>query len=116
LEPASALEGVLRRDRLIVGGGVAVVVVLAWAYLCTGAGIDMSMVGMAMEPMPWTLSYALLMVAMWWIMMIAMMVPSAAPMVLLFTTITRRREGSSSATIGPGIFLTGYLVGGAHLA
>jgi len=110
LEQASSLEGVLRRDRLIAGGGVAAVVVLAWAYLFTGAAVDMSMVGMAMKPMPWTLSYALLMFAMWWIMMIAMMVPSAAPMILLFTTIKRKQEGSSSATIGPGIFLTGYLV------
>lgn len=100
----------LRRDRLIAGGGVAAVVALAWAYLFTGAGVDMSMVDMAMEPMPWTLSYALLMFAMWWIMMIAMMVPSAAPVILLFTTIKRKHEGSSRATIGPGIFLTGYLV------
>jgi predicted metal-binding membrane protein len=57
-------------------------VVPARAYLFTGAGVDMSMVGMAMEPMPWTLSHALLMFAMWWIMMIAMMVPSAAPHVI----------------------------------
>lgn len=68
------------------------------------------MVGMAMAPMPWTPSYALLMFAMWSIMMIAMMLPSAAPMVLLFTTIKRKREASSAPAVGAGIFLAGYLV------
>jgi predicted metal-binding membrane protein len=103
------LERALRQERLLVLAGVAGVVLLAWAYLLAGAGIDMSMAGMVMEPVAWTPSYALLMLAMWWIMMIAMMLPSAAPMVLLFTTIKRRQEASVAPKIGAGIFIAGYL-------
>ena len=73
MDDVRALEGVLRRDRLIVAGGVVLVVLLAWAYLIAGAGMDTGMAGMVMEPMPWTPGYALLMFAMWWIMMVAMM-------------------------------------------
>jgi predicted metal-binding membrane protein len=87
----SALEKVLRHDRLIVAVGLAGAVALAWAYLAAGAGIDMSMAGMPMEPMPWSPFYAALMFTMWFVMMIAMMVPSATPMVLLFTTIKRKQ-------------------------
>jgi predicted metal-binding membrane protein len=110
LDQSTALERALQHDRLLVLAGVVIVVLLAWTYLLAGAGMDMSMVGMAMAPMPWTASYALLMFAMWSIMMVAMMVPSAAPMVLLFTTIKRKQDASSTATIGAGIFLAGYLV------
>jgi predicted metal-binding membrane protein len=109
LNQTSALERALRRDRFVVLAGVASVVLLGWAYLIAGVGIDMSMVGMAMKPVPWTPSYTLLMFTMWCIMMIVMMLPSTAPMVLLFTTIKRKQEASSTPAIGAGIFLTGYL-------
>lgn len=110
MDQATALERALKQDRLFVLAGLAGVVLLAWAYLWSGAGIDMSMAGMAMEPVAWTLSYALLLVAMWWIMMIAMMLPSAAPMVLLFTTIKRKQETSTDAKTGAGIFVLAYLL------
>jgi len=45
----SALEYLLRRDRLIVAVGLAAVVALAWIYLATGAGMDTSMADMAMD-------------------------------------------------------------------
>ena len=32
----------------------------------------------AMQPLPWTVSYALLIFVMWWFMMVATMLPSAA--------------------------------------
>jgi predicted metal-binding membrane protein len=103
-----ALEHVLRRDRLIVVVGVAGVVVLAWIYLVAGAGIDASMTGMPMEPMPWSPVYAALAFVMWWVMMIAMMVPGAAPMVLLFTAI-KRKQGVSPF-VEAWTFLGGYLL------
>jgi predicted metal-binding membrane protein len=106
----SALEKVLWHDRLIVAVGLAGVVVLAWVYLAAGAGIDMSMVGMPMEPMPWSTFYAVLVFTMWWVMMIAMMVPSAAPMVLLFTAIKRKQRASVSPSAQAWIFLGGYLL------
>jgi predicted metal-binding membrane protein len=106
----SALEQVLRHDRLIVAIGLAGVVALAWAYLVAGAGIDMSMAGMPMEPMPWSAFYAALMFTMWWAMMMAMMVPSAAPMVLLFTAIKRKQRASVSPSLDAWVFLSGYLL------
>jgi predicted metal-binding membrane protein len=106
----SALEKVLRHDRLIVAVGIAGVVALAWAYLVAGAGIDTSMAGMSMEPMPWSPVSAALAFVMWWVMMIAMMVPSAAPTVLLFTTIRRKQEASVRPSVEAWIFLGGYLL------
>jgi predicted metal-binding membrane protein len=105
-----ALEHVLRRDRLIVAVGLAGVVALAWVYLVAGAGIDMSMVDMPMEPMPWSPVDAALAFVMWWVMMIAMMVPSAAPMVLLFTAIKRKQAASISPSVEAWIFLGSYLL------
>lgn len=104
MSDTSALEQILRHDRLIVAGGIAGVTALAWTYLFAGAGIDMSMADMPMDPMPWSPSYAALMFIMWSIMMIAMMVSSAAPMVLLFAAIKRRQAASVSPSSMPGSF------------
>src|SRR5688572_1428703 len=90
IAPASVLETVLRRERLVVLGGLAVLVVLAWLWLLDGAGMGMSAWAMtefvlfpaahpAMAAGPWDAREALLVAAMWWTMMIAMMTPSAAP-------------------------------------
>jgi predicted metal-binding membrane protein len=106
----SALEQTLRHDRLIVAIGIAVVVAFSWGYLIAGAGIDMSMADMPMDPEPWSPAQALLMFAMWWVMMIAMMVPSAAPTILLFAAIKRRQATTDSPVIASWLFLAGYLV------
>jgi predicted metal-binding membrane protein len=106
----SALEKVLRHDRLIAAVGLAGVVALAWFYLVAGAGIDMSMAGMPMEPMRWSAFDAALVFTMWWVMMIAMMVPSATPMILLFTTIRCKQEASVNPPMEAWIFLSGYLL------
>lgn len=104
------LERVLQRERMIVAVGIVGVVALAWAYLFAGAGIDMSMAGMPMEPMPWSPFYGALVFAMWWVMMIAMMVPGATPMILLFTAIKRKQAASVSPSVEAWIFLGGYLL------
>ncbi|MEH2518746.1 putative metal-binding membrane protein [Bradyrhizobium sp. AZCC 1610] len=106
----SALEQTLRYDRLIVAIGIATVVAFSWSYLLAGAGIDMSMADMPMDPEPWSLAQAWLMFAMWWVMMVAMMVPSAAPMVLLFAAIKRKQATADSPVIASWLFLAGYLV------
>jgi predicted metal-binding membrane protein len=62
----------------------------------------------AMQPMPWTAGYALIIFIMWWLMMVATMIPSAAPMILLFTAVTRKRDGAAPY-IGTGLFASGYL-------
>ena len=105
-----ALEQTLRHDRLIVAIGIATVVAFSWGYLLAGAGIDMSMADMPMDPEPWSLAQALLMFAMWWVMMIAMMVPSAAPVILLFAVIKRRQAATENPVIASWLFLAGYLV------
>lgn len=109
---ASALEHVLRRDRVLVVGGLLGVVLLAWLYLLLGAGMDAhGMAGMAM-PMAagWSPGRFVLTAVMWAVMMAAMMLPSAAPTILLHAAIARRRrrarDGIAAAT---GVFALGYL-------
>ena len=106
----SALEQTLRHDRLIVAIGIAAVVAFSWGYLLAGAGIDMSMADMPMDPEPWSLAQALLMFAMWWVMMIAMMVPSAAPTILLFADDQAQAGDDRQSRHRSWLFLAGYLV------
>ena len=116
---ADLLEAALRRDRLIVAGALALIIVLAWVWLLLGAGMEMSalemtrMAGMdggLMQPAAWTFSYALLMFAMWWVMMLAMMLPSAAPVLLLFARVNRGAKGAGSPLVPTGFFALGYLL------
>ena len=48
----SPLEAVLKRDRLVVIGGLAGVIALAWAYILLGAGMDMSALEMTRMSAP----------------------------------------------------------------
>ncbi len=115
----STLETLLKRDRLVVVVGLALVVVVASIYTVFGIGMQMSalsmtrmaieMPGMAMTPAVWSLGYAVLVFFMWWVMMIAMMVPSAAPMVLLHAAIARKRAASSRPLAATLFFVAGYL-------
>ncbi|MGE5268249.1 MAG: DUF2182 domain-containing protein [Thiohalocapsa sp.] len=124
LPEPSLLEGVLRRDRLLVVAGLVVVVALAWAWILAGAGVGMSpltvlrepempsmpgMAGMVMRPAVWTPAYALLMFLMWWVMMAAMMLPSATPMLLLYARISRGERAAGRPYVSTGIFAAGYL-------
>jgi predicted metal-binding membrane protein len=90
----TATEVLLRRDRLIVGAGLAVICLLCWLYIIAGAGTGISTAAMTTwqfppptlmsnAAAPWGPSYWIVMALMWWVMMIAMMVPSAAPIILL---------------------------------
>lgn len=106
------LEALLRRDRLVVGGGLAALIVLGWSYtlwLAVGmeAGAMPSLMAMPQRA-AWTSIDLLLMLLMWGIMMVAMMTPAAAPTVLLFAALERRRDAGD--VIGrTGAFLVGYL-------
>jgi predicted metal-binding membrane protein len=121
------VEALVRRDRLIVAGGLAVLILLAWLWLLSGAGTGMdirmtsrpalfpgggdAMDMMAMGASPWSAATWLLMIGMWWIMMIAMMIPSAAPMILLHARVVRhaRKGREDAAPVPSGAFLAGYL-------
>jgi predicted metal-binding membrane protein len=120
---AGALEAILRRDRLVVGAALAVLVVLAWADLVLLAD-DMTMGGMEMTGFrmipaaqglmmpaaaPWQpveFGYVLL---MWAVMMVGMMTPSAAPMILLYARVGRQAATAGQPFAASGWFAAGYL-------
>jgi len=112
---ADLLLGILRHDRAVVLGSLAFVVVLAWVYLVTGAGVGMEMMDMGggrmMAMMPeWTPAYGLIVFGMWAVMMVAMMLPSAAPVTLLIASIARkRREAGTALGFTTAPFVVGYL-------
>jgi predicted metal-binding membrane protein len=133
---ATGLERLLRRDRVITGGGLGVLLLLAWLYLLAGAGMGMSawdmttlalfphkagelMAGMAMpaageaggmRASGWTAGGWALAVAMWWIMMAAMMAPSAAPTILLYARVHRHASPRQPGLAPTAPFAAGYLV------
>ncbi len=111
------LTCLLRRDRWLTIGGLAIVVVITGAYVLDGAGMDMSALDMTrmardMEmPQPaWTLEYAALMFAMWWLMMVVMMLPSATPVLLLVTALNRKASPGRLPYGATALFAAGYLV------
>jgi predicted metal-binding membrane protein len=119
------LETILRRERLIVGGCLAVMVLIAWWYLFHSRaampamdmsgipGMDMSkmdMSGMIMaDSQQWGAMGVLLLFVMWAVMMVAMMLPSAAPMILAFLGVNRGRQTAGRQFVPVGIFVAGYL-------
>lgn len=115
-----AIEGAVKRDRLVVLVALGFVVALSWFYVLAGAGMPMSALEMTrlssgergegmMMPAVWDLDYAGLMFVMWWVMMIAMMLPSATPMVLLFATINRKQKESGNPYVPTTFFASAYL-------
>jgi predicted metal-binding membrane protein len=117
-------ERVLRRDRWLIGAGLALICLLAWWYLLEGSGTGMSAASMTTWRFPppepaaargaaWGAAYWVVVLLMWWIMMIAMMVPSAAPMILLFARVHRHAPGTDSgrsSIVPTAAFASGYLV------
>ena len=118
------IEGLLKRDRVVVIAALATIIALSWLYVLAGAGMgmsafDMSSLSMALgasneqpmampmsegmggamaamaTPVDWTFGYALLMLFMWWVMMIAMMLPSATPMILLHARVNRKAQAKA---------------------
>lgn len=116
---AGAVEALIRRDRAVLAGGLAALVLIAALYTVTGVGLGASAVGMTamaeapshgmMTPAAWTPGYAALVFLMWWIMMIAMMTPSAAPMILLYAAVKRKTDPGRDAAALSAVFLAGYL-------
>lgn len=123
------VEAALRRHRAISIGALIVLILLAWAWLLSGAGMNMDrlaslapaspdpmvmpdMPGMAMPgmdmAMPWTVARFALTFAMWWVMMIAMMLPSAAPTILLYARVATM--GGATGRPFTASFLAGYLL------
>ncbi len=116
----SIIETVVKRDRLILIGGLVAVVVLSWVYILVGAGMDMTAFemtaitknasAMVMQPASWTPTYALFMFFMWWVMMIAMMIPSASPVILIFAAINRKQRVKGTPFVSTSVFVLGYII------
>ena len=120
----TALETVLRRDRLVIAGALGVVVALAWGYILWLAD-DMQMGGMDMTGFrmipagigimapanaPWAgIEFAFVFV-MWAVMMVGMMAPSAAPMMLMYARVGRQGEAEGKVFAATGWFAAGYLL------
>lgn len=115
---APVLTSVIRRDRWIVAGVLALVCVLAWAWLvqqshdvaptAPGMGSMSAMPGMA--PQTVSVAYVLSAFVMWTLMMAAMMLPSAAPMILLYARFAggaRAQGGGLAPTL---LFAAVYLL------
>jgi predicted metal-binding membrane protein len=115
---STAVEWIARRERGVVLLGLAVTIILAWAWLLAGGGMEMGGGGSgASMDMPGMDGHAgsaiwggsVVVFAMWTVMMIAMMLPSAAPTILLFAAVFRSR--ASTAAFPPvAIFAAGYVL------
>ena len=103
------LETVLRRDRIVVVAVLVAVSALAWAWLLTGAGME---IGAAtdMARAHGSDGNAPLLFAMWWMMMLAMMLPSASPMILLFAAVNRKQKQRGGTYVPTAVFAAGYLL------
>ena len=122
----SALEQVLRKDRLVVIAAILIIAAISWAYtvyvaetgfgmgsmqMGSDSGMQSSGMGMAMADMrSWSGADFGLMYVMWLVMMVAMMAPSAAPMLLMFAALNRRRREREAPYVPTGVFLAGYVI------
>lgn len=114
----TALESLLRRDRVLVATGLAAVVAVAWAWLLwqartmpmAGASVGATaMAEMTATPHPWQAAEFGFVFAMWAVMMVAMMLPSAAPVILLYARVGRQAAQRGKPFAATGFFAAGYL-------
>ncbi len=107
------LAFILKRDQIILLGGLVVVAGLSWVYMIHVAwGMNDFANGHANATLPsvhswsaWDFANA---VVMWGIMMLAMMLPALSPWVLALGEVTRERDTRSVPLPKAGAFLLGY--------
>src|SRR5438105_1365454 len=102
------------RERLIVGGVLVALTLLAWTYLISDArGMSpfscCTLAQMSGSSMP-GLTVLVPLFGMWSIMMVAMMLPTALPMVLTFATVSRNRRRAGRPYVPLAIFVAGYVI------
>ncbi len=108
----SIIETALKRDRLIVLLGLAVIAMLAWAYTVHEAWEMNTMdieTCMGLSAKSWGLTDLTLLFLMWTVMMAAMMIPSVSQMVLLYARTMRMRGHGGGVVKLTGVFVLGYL-------
>jgi predicted metal-binding membrane protein len=134
----TALEAILRRDRIVVAIALAIVALLAWAYVlhlsaemggasapapvdASGEMSGMDMPGMDMSEMnmgdaiapsfrAWAPADFAFIFTMWAVMMVGMMTPSVAPMVLLYALVGRKARTGGKPFAPTGWFFAGYVL------
>src|SRR5262245_12380623 len=95
-------ERLLRRDRVIVGIALLILILLAWLHV--GRLAD----GVALKPDSCAELPCIFL--MWAAMMVAMMLPSATPMVLRYARIGRATDFDTNPISLTGWFVAGYLL------
>jgi predicted metal-binding membrane protein len=105
------------RERWIIGGALAGIAAVAWAYMiheargmsvsgvCKCLGLQMG--GRALTD--WSAGSLLPLFLMWAGMMVAMMLPSATPMILTFAAVSRNRRRQERPYVPVTIFVAGYV-------
>ncbi len=106
----SALERILRRDRLLIVAALAALTALSWLQMVAPAASAATGAAAGQHLAPCCGSRLSVAFAMWVVMMAGMMIPSAGPMVLTHAAIVRRRAAGGAPFVSSGLFLGGYLV------
>jgi predicted metal-binding membrane protein len=107
------VELLLRRDRLIVGGALAVAVGICWAWLVPAAH-EMNL--MLCDPTSWMMAaswdprHVGTLFAMWAVMMAGMMLPAAAPTLMLYGCVVRKSPDGHRTAAQVNAFAGGYLL------
>lgn len=112
---SNSLEYLLKKDRLIIIGGLFFITVLSWLYIIylynQMVYMDMNALFFAMPMTPeWTAVDFILLFFMWLVMMIAMMTPSVAPFILIFAMVNRQRRQQERPFVNTVYLLTGYFL------
>jgi len=103
--------GSINRDQIAVGGGLVIIVIIAWAYMLhVAARMDDAMPMAMQHVMSWNWIDWWSMLSMWSVMMVAMMVPSATPTILIYSKVNSSRKEKSLPYVPTSIFLSGYIV------
>jgi len=108
---SSEMGNLLQKDRLLIISGLALITVLAWAYMLhmawemVGKGMDINLACLG----HWGPGDLAHMFIMWSMMMVAMMIPSATPMIIIFSTVNRQRSNKQGPFIPTWVFVLGYL-------
>ena len=105
----------LKRDRLIIIGGLFFIALLSWLYIIylykQMNYMDMNALFFAMPMTPeWTYIDFILLFLMWLVMMIAMMTPSVSPLILVFATINRERKQQDHPFVNVALLMAGYFL------
>jgi predicted metal-binding membrane protein len=113
----TALESVLRRDRMAVLAAIVLLTALSWVYLLwlksqmsMPAMPGMDIAAMAPQTRSWGQTDLLFAAVMWVVMMAGMMLPSVAPIILLYARVGRRAEAQQAPFAATGWFAGGYLL------